>query len=96
MMKLTATKSMRYNGKSLEPGDHFEAVNERDFRILKGIKKAVDRDEQIDELRAEAEGLGIEIDGRWGEARLKEKIEEAKAGTRGRQTYQRRDMRAQD
>lgn len=95
-MKLTAAKSMRYNGKALEPGDPFEAVNERDFRILKAIKKAVDPDESLDELRNEAAALGIEVDGRWGEARLNEKIAEAKAKVAGQQTYQRRDMRARD
>ncbi|MDJ0513019.1 MAG: hypothetical protein QNJ62_06215 [Methyloceanibacter sp.] len=29
---------------------------------------------ELDELRAQAEGLGIEVDGRWSEATLKERI----------------------
>ena len=99
-MKLTAAKSMRYNGKSLEPGDPFEAVSERDFRILKAVKKAVDRDDVKSDLRERAEDLGIDVDKRWSEETLHEKIAEAQGGSdaQGREklTYSRRDMRAKD
>lgn len=32
-------------------------------------------------LRAEADGLGVRVDGRWGEARLREEIEKAGGGS---------------
>lgn len=34
--------------------------------------------EELEELRAEAEDLGIEFDGRWGAERLRQAIEEVK------------------
>jgi len=39
-MTLTAKKSMRYGGRSLEPGDAFEPASDRDARILQAIGKA--------------------------------------------------------
>lgn len=39
-MMLIAKKSMRYAGRSLEPGDTFEAYSDRDARILQAIGKA--------------------------------------------------------
>lgn len=43
-MKLIAVKAMRYAGTDLQPGDEFEAANERDARTLKAIRKARDAD----------------------------------------------------
>lgn len=40
-MKLMATRRLRYNLQSLQPGDEFEA-KPRDAMILKAAKKAVD------------------------------------------------------
>lgn len=40
-MKLTATQSLRYGGKDLQPGDDFE-TSDRDGKILKAIRKAAD------------------------------------------------------
>lgn len=36
--------------------------------------------EQLDQLKQQAEGLGIEVDGRWGEDRLREEIDKALEG----------------
>lgn len=38
-------------------------------------------DVSIDELRAEAEGLGIKVDARWKKSRLQQEIEAAKAAS---------------
>ncbi|SFI84281.1 hypothetical protein [Albimonas pacifica] len=46
---------------------HFEVVGDEDG----------DGDVDRDDLRATAEGLGIEVDGRWGETRLKREIKAA-------------------
>jgi len=56
-MMLIAKKSMIYAGRSLEPGDEFEAGSESDARILKAIGKAEDApaDAVIDEPAAEQE-----------------------------------------
>lgn len=39
-MQYVATKSFRYNGKALKPGDTFEISNNRDGKMLVGIRKA--------------------------------------------------------
>ncbi len=36
-------------------------------------------DRELDELRAEAEELGVAVDGRWGVDRLRDEIDAAKA-----------------
>lgn len=38
-----------------------------------------DEERGLEELKAEAEKLGVEVDGRWGEKRLEKEIEKAKA-----------------
>lgn len=45
-MKMKAMKSMRYNGKALAAGDPFEAVTERDARVLRAIRKAEPDDDE--------------------------------------------------
>lgn len=78
-MKLVATKSMG----RLRPGDEFE-VNRTQARALKALGKAQDApapepaDVERDGLRAEAGRLGIEVDGRWGAARIREAISAAR------------------
>jgi len=46
--------------------------------IVEGEAKA-EAEKAIATLREEAEGLGIDVDKRWGETRLKEEIEKALA-----------------
>jgi hypothetical protein len=41
MPKLQATRELRYAGKTLQPGDIFDA-SEKDAKVLKQIKKAAD------------------------------------------------------
>jgi hypothetical protein len=94
-MKLAATKRMRYGGRSLQPGDAFEATN-RDARILKAIGKATDVDPEIAEreaLRERAAAVGLEVDGRWGTGRLAQEVADAEGR---RRFYNRRDMQAED
>ena len=43
-------------------------------------KAAPSPDQSIDQLRSEAEALGIKVDGRWKEPRLIEEIEAARNG----------------
>ena len=81
MMKLIATKSMRFAGQSLNPGDSFEA-SERNARLLKAIGKADDAPAQeIPRQTKAVDPLDHDGDGRKGGS---------KKGT----TYKRRDMRA--
>lgn len=99
-MGYTVTKPFRYGGKMLEAGDPFEPVRARDIKIMKALKKISDGGDEINELREQAISLGIEIDGRWGASRLREKIAEAN-GSRPPEPfadnqYQRRDLRAED
>jgi len=47
--------------------------------IESGFQKTVDpATEALNEMRTEAEGLGIKVDKRWGKKKLQQKIEEAK------------------
>jgi len=98
-MAYTVKKSFPYGGERLQVGDTFEPKRARDLKIMKALGKIEDSSETLEALRAEAESLGIEVDGRWGDARLREKIEEHRSGSansgRGG-TYKRRDMRAED
>jgi len=90
-MKLIATKSYSYDTRRLKAGDEFDATDMH-ARILIGARKAryapdqakpeppqpvIERNE-IDSLRAQAERLGIAVDGRWGVARLQQEISQAK------------------
>lgn len=45
----------------------------------------------VDALRVRAKALGVDVDGRWGEERLRREIAEAREGR-----YQRRDMQAKE
>jgi len=96
-MNLIAKKSFPYGSRRLRAGDSFEASN-RDGRLLVLIGRAdipkpakeppkVEVD-PLDELRAEAEALGVAVDRRWREARLRDEI--------GRTRYMTRDMRAEE
>lgn len=85
-------------------GAEFE-TSERNARLLKAIGKAEDApttplaDPERDALRAEAEKLGVEVDGRWGPARLREAIAAASPPPPERQVprfYRRRDMVAEE
>lgn len=86
-------------------GAEFEA-SERTARLLKAIGKAKDAPEDVPEnnagpdrevLRARAEQLGVEVDGRWGAPRLQEEITAVeRAPERHAPRYGRRDMRAVD
>lgn len=87
MPRMTATKPFRYAARALKVGDEFTA-SRRDARLLEAIgkarryvppkRKADPVGEDLDALRAEAEELGIDVDGRWGPSRLRAEIEQAK------------------
>lgn len=98
-MKLVALKSMG----RLRPGDEFD-VNRTQARALKALGKAEDApapepaDVERDELRAQAERLGVEVDGRWGAARLREAIaaQQPPPERHVHRFYRRRDMVAEE
>ena len=54
-----------------ETEDETETENE--------TENAVDPDDELAQLRAEAEAAGVKVDGRWGADRLREEIEAAGA-----------------
>lgn len=101
---LIATKSMRYGGRALTVGEPFQA-SRRDARTLGAIGKAeaapevdpeeVERQKLLERLRGEYQkAKGEDPDMRWGVPRLEQEIAAAvKAKT---QSYQRRDLRAED
>ena len=51
MVALIATSDFPYNGRTLHPGDLFEAVSEQDARTLKLLKKADDAPRQKRQYR---------------------------------------------
>jgi hypothetical protein len=84
-MKLRALKPFRYATRAIAPGDEFTA-RRGDARVLVGIGKAErilenkapePSEEPIDILRAQAVALGVKVDGRWAEDRLRAEIEKA-------------------
>lgn len=99
MSKLIALKPIG----RLRPGDEFE-VKASEARVLKAIGKAKDApapepaDLERDSLRAEAERLGVDVDGRWGSARLREAIAAAQPTPERTvpRFYRRRDMVAEE
>lgn len=90
-MELICTHRMDYGTRRLLPGDIFVADSERDAKVLIAIRKAkevVKRadvepppdnviDGDLTALRAEAEALGVRVDKRWGESRLRAEIQAA-------------------
>lgn len=90
-MKLIARKSFRYNTRRLMAGEEFEA-KDKYVAALVGARLARHAEAatpapaappkpvgpDIDELRAEAERLGVDVDGRWGVNRLQQEIAQAK------------------
>ncbi|MDR7040561.1 hypothetical protein J2X36_005344 [Methylobacterium sp. BE186] len=105
-----ATKAMRYGGRILKPGDTFQASRRdaRVLQAIgkSGPPPQVDpapqadpeeetKAAEIEQLRAEYEAtIGDAADGRWGAAKLREKIAAATEPKGG--SYQRRDLRAED
>lgn len=82
-MKLIATKSMRFAGRSLKAGDEFEA-SDRNGRLLKAIQKAEDATAPAAEAPTEPhDPLDHDGDGRKG-------------GSKKGIKYKRRDMQAED
>lgn len=87
--KMVALKPFRYATRALRAGDPFDA-SRMDARTLEAIGKAriyveppkpapkPKAEDDLDALREEAEKAGVDVDGRWGEARLKAEIAKAK------------------
>lgn len=108
-MKMIALKAMG----RLQPGDEFEVRRSTEARVLLALGKAKEAPppEPRDILRAEAEAAGVDVDGRWGEDRLKEEIAaateqpvepgspaetEQRRPARAVPRYQRRDMQPEE
>ncbi len=56
-------------------------ISTRDIEIVSGAEVEAEPEEgsAIDQLREDAAELGVTVDNRWGESRLKEEIEKAQA-----------------
>lgn len=96
-MKMIALKAMR----RLRPGDEFEVRRSTEARVLIALGKAKEAPppEPREILREQAEAVGVDVDGRWGEERLKEEIAAATEPPAPRAVprfYRRRDMKAED
>lgn len=101
-MKMIALKPMG----RLRPGDEFEVRRSTEARVLTAIGKAKEAPppEPREILREKAEAVGVEVDGRWGEDRLKDEIaaateqqpEPEQPPARAVRFYRRRDMQAED
>lgn len=88
---LVATKPMTYGTRRLEAGDRFEVPNRQHATIWTLVRKTARPDYDVavvaqaappepgslDALRADALALGIRVDRRWGEERLRRQIAEA-------------------
>lgn len=93
-MRLIANRQIRQGGRTIEPGEAFDVSSSGLARGLKATRRASDHVEAAPDdrepLRARAAALGIEVDGRWGAARLEEEIAAAEQKKRsgGTQTRQ--------
>lgn len=83
-MKLIATKSMRFAGRSLKVGDEFEA-SDRNGRLLKAIQKAEDAAAPISDEAPPKPHDPLDHDG-----------DGRKGGSKKGAKYKRRDMQAED
>lgn len=78
MTKLIAERTHNYGTRRLRAGDEYEA-SEQDARVLVAVlmaRLAPDHPstDELEQLRTEAETLGIRIDRRWGPVRLNYEI----------------------
>lgn len=65
-------------GSYRETGDTFDVVEDRHFSPV-WMEEVSGQDAGVAELRGEARSLGIEVDNRWGEKRLRSEIDAALA-----------------
>lgn len=88
-IRMEATKNFRYGTRALRAGDIF-TIGSRDGKILQAVRKAtpyLEREPQkpspppedlkqddLDSLREQARSVGIEVDARWRETRLRKEI----------------------
>ena len=82
-MRLIATKANKYGTRRLQAGDEFELAD-RYARtlLLTGLARearpaghALALEAGLSRLRADAQGLGITVDRRWGAKRLQAEID---------------------
>jgi hypothetical protein len=81
MARLIAEHGHCYGTRRLRAGDEYEA-SEMDARVLVAVLMArlapEPSTDELERLRAEAEALGIRVDGRWGPVRLNYEIKMAR------------------
>jgi hypothetical protein len=86
-MQLRALKPLRWPGRRLKEGDVFEVRSESEANVMRRLGLAEDHHPPVDErepLRQRAAALGIDVDGRWGVARLEEEIAAAQQAAQSR------------
>lgn len=85
MIPMIARRRMTYNHRMLQAGDEFDVLSDTHAEILVLRRKARRRVAVADvpaapvSLRDEALSLGIAVDGRWGDRRLKAEIDLARS-----------------
>lgn len=81
--QMTATRAFRYGTRALKAGDEFTA-SRADARVLEAIGRAAPaqaaKPPSLDDLRAQATALGVDVDNRWRESRLMAEIAAAQNG----------------
>jgi hypothetical protein len=83
MTKLIAERTHNYGTRRLRAGDEYEATD-TDASLLVAVlmaRYAPDKPstDELEQLRTEAEALGIRIDRRWGPVRLNYEIKLARS-----------------
>lgn len=105
MPKLQATTELRYAGKTVRPGDQFDA-SEKDAKILKAIRKAIDapvvpktqkppRVEKPAPVAPVVQAEPVAVEPMKADV-IETKDVDSDGHGYGRQAYRRRDLRAED
>jgi hypothetical protein len=82
MTKLIAERTHNYGTRRLRAGDEYEATDMHASLLVANLMAryapSSPSSDELDRLRAEAEALGVRVDRRWGDIRLRHEIMQAR------------------